>query len=120
MATGNPLLRRGLLFVLSSPSGAGKSTIARMILEADDGIGLSVSATTRPIRPGERVRLLVLGVVGAAVFMRLGEPIWYHQDWGHAIYLFVADSVAMIVAGLVILKLLPRQGVAAQPTTTAP
>ena len=54
MATGNPLLRRGLLFVLSSPSGAGKSTIARMILEADDGIGLSVSATTRPIRPGER------------------------------------------------------------------
>ena len=53
MATVNPLKRRGLLFVLSSPSGAGKSTIAKMILEADDGIGLSVSATTRPIRPGE-------------------------------------------------------------------
>ncbi len=46
--------RRGLLYVLSSPSGAGKSTIARMILAADDGIGLSVSATTRPIRPGEQ------------------------------------------------------------------
>jgi guanylate kinase len=45
--------RRGLLFVLSSPSGAGKSTIARMLLAEDDGIGLSVSATTRPIRPGE-------------------------------------------------------------------
>jgi guanylate kinase len=53
MATVNPLKRRGLLFVLSSPSGAGKSTIARMILQSDDGIGLSVSATTRPIRPGE-------------------------------------------------------------------
>jgi guanylate kinase len=53
MATVNPLKRRGLLFVLSSPSGAGKSTIARMILGSDDGIGLSVSATTRPIRPGE-------------------------------------------------------------------
>lgn len=53
MATGNPLQRRGLLFVLSSPSGAGKSTIARMLLTQDDGIGLSVSATTRPIRPGE-------------------------------------------------------------------
>jgi guanylate kinase len=53
MATGNPLQRRGLLFILSSPSGAGKSTIARMILGSDDGIGLSVSATTRPIRPGE-------------------------------------------------------------------
>jgi len=46
--------RRGLLFVLSSPSGAGKSTIARMLLETDEGIAMSVSATTRPIRPGEK------------------------------------------------------------------
>jgi guanylate kinase len=45
--------RRGLLFVLSSPSGAGKSTIARMLLAEDDGIAMSVSATTRPIRAGE-------------------------------------------------------------------
>ena len=45
--------RRGLLYVLSSPSGAGKSTIARMLLAEDDGIAMSVSATTRPIRPGE-------------------------------------------------------------------
>jgi guanylate kinase len=45
--------RRGLLFVLSSPSGAGKSTIARMLLAEDDGIAMSVSATTRPPRPGE-------------------------------------------------------------------
>jgi guanylate kinase len=45
--------RRGLLFVLSSPSGAGKSTIARMLLGSDDGIAMSVSATTRPRRPGE-------------------------------------------------------------------
>ena len=64
---------------------------------------------------GERVRLLVLGVVGAAVFMRLGDPIWFHQDWGNAIYLFIADCVSLIVAGLVILKLLPRQGLAARP-----
>lgn len=47
------LKRRGLLFVLSSPSGAGKSTIARMLLAADERIAMSVSATTRPIRPGE-------------------------------------------------------------------
>lgn len=46
--------RRGLLYVLSSPSGAGKSTIARMLLASDDGVAMSVSATTRPIRPGER------------------------------------------------------------------
>ena len=53
MATGNPLLRRGLLFILSSPSGAGKTTMSKLLLERDDGIGLSVSATTRPIREGE-------------------------------------------------------------------
>ena len=45
--------RRGLLFVLSSPSGAGKSTISRMLLEAETGLRMSVSATTRSIRPGE-------------------------------------------------------------------
>jgi guanylate kinase len=47
------LSRRGVLFVLSSPSGAGKSTIARMLLEADPAIAMSVSVTTRPKRPGE-------------------------------------------------------------------
>src|SRR5579875_1474498 len=46
--------RRGLLIVLSSPSGAGKSTISRMLLEADREVTISVSATTRPKRPGER------------------------------------------------------------------
>jgi len=53
MADPIKLERRGLLYVLSSPSGAGKSTIARMLLEADSEIAPSVSATTRPIRPGE-------------------------------------------------------------------
>lgn len=48
-----PRRRRGLLVVLSSPSGAGKSTISRMLLDADQHITLSVSATTRPKRPGE-------------------------------------------------------------------
>ena len=47
------LSRRGVLFVLSSPSGAGKSTIARMLLAADPAIEMSVSVTTRPMRPGE-------------------------------------------------------------------
>ena len=45
--------RRGLLVVLSSPSGAGKTTISRMLLESDPDMTISVSATTRPKRPGE-------------------------------------------------------------------
>jgi guanylate kinase len=47
------LSRRGLLIVLSSPSGAGKSTLSRMLMDADPEITMSVSATTRPKRPGE-------------------------------------------------------------------
>ncbi|PTM98801.1 guanylate kinase [Mycoplana dimorpha] len=45
--------RRGLMLVISSPSGAGKSTIARNLLEADSGISLSISVTTRQRRPSE-------------------------------------------------------------------
>jgi guanylate kinase len=45
--------RRGLLIVLSSPSGAGKSTISRMLLDSDGEVTMSVSATTRPKRTGE-------------------------------------------------------------------
>ena len=46
--------RRGLLIILSSPSGAGKSTLSRRLLEFDPDVRFSVSATTRPPRPGEQ------------------------------------------------------------------
>ena len=46
--------RRGLLIILSSPSGAGKSTLSRRLLEADPEVRFSISATTRPPRPGEQ------------------------------------------------------------------
>jgi guanylate kinase len=52
-AAGAPIKRRGLMLVLSSPSGAGKTTIARRLLEAEPDLVLSVSVTTRPSRPGE-------------------------------------------------------------------
>jgi guanylate kinase len=45
--------RRGLMFVLSSPSGAGKTTLSRMLIAETPGLQMSVSATTRPMRPGE-------------------------------------------------------------------
>lgn len=54
MADQDSLLRRGVMFILSSPSGAGKTTIARKLLAEEAGsLKLSVSVTTRPIRPGE-------------------------------------------------------------------
>ncbi|WP_295559226.1 guanylate kinase [uncultured Hyphomicrobium sp.] len=54
MTSENPKIeRRGLLLVLSSPSGAGKTSLARALLDADSGISLSVSVTTRKPRPGE-------------------------------------------------------------------
>jgi len=46
--------RRGLMLVLSSPSGAGKTTLTRKLLDEDKSVALSVSVTTRKIRPGEK------------------------------------------------------------------
>jgi guanylate kinase len=51
--TASTIRRRGFLVVLSSPSGAGKTTITRRLLERDPSLSLSVSVTTRPRRPGE-------------------------------------------------------------------
>jgi guanylate kinase len=48
------IARRGLLYIISSPSGAGKTTLARRLLAADCNLIMSVSVTTRPPRPGER------------------------------------------------------------------
>ncbi len=47
------IARRGLLFVMSSPSGAGKTTLSRKLLAADNNIAMSISVTTRKPRPGE-------------------------------------------------------------------
>ena len=55
-STGSPgagIARRGLMLVLSSPSGAGKTALSRRLLAADPMIDLSVSVTTRKQRPGE-------------------------------------------------------------------
>ncbi len=77
--------RRGLLIVLSSPSGAGKSTIARMLLNADSDVTMSISATTRPKRPGE-VEGEDYPFVDAAEFDRLvaaGEFVEWAPVFGY-------------------------------------
>ena len=56
-----------------------------------------------------RARLAVIGAVAASAYMHLSEPIYYHHDWPHFIYLFVADALALAAAGLIISRwFLPR------------
>jgi len=53
LARAAPWRRGGVLLVLSSPSGGGKTSLARRLVEGDPSLALSISATTRPRRPGE-------------------------------------------------------------------
>jgi guanylate kinase len=95
------LHRRGLMFILSSPSGAGKTTIARRILAEDGHIRLSVSYTTRPIRPGE-VHGRDYFFVGADEFARKvedGEFIEWAEVFGHLYGTPKAEIKAGLKAG---------------------
>ena len=77
--------RRGLMLVLSSPSGAGKTTISRRLLEGEPSLAMSVSATTRPKRPGERDGV-DYHFVDAATFDRMikqGEFLEHAQVFDH-------------------------------------
>jgi guanylate kinase len=77
----NALKRRGLMFVLSSPSGAGKTTISRMLLSSDPAIKLSVSVTTRPPRPGEIDGVHYHFVDNAGFDRMVAEDDFY--EWAH-------------------------------------
>jgi len=104
--------RRGLLFVLSSPSGAGKSTIARMLLASDDGVALSVSATTRPIRPGERDGVHY-HFVDDSEFDRMvanGEFLEWAHVFGHRYGTLKREVMKVIEAGRDVLLDIDWQG----------
>jgi guanylate kinase len=90
MASGAPrqkeaIARRGLMLVLSSPSGAGKTTLSRMLLDADRTVALSVSVTTRKQRPGE-IDSRDYHFIDAARFdamVKNGELLEWAQVFGH-------------------------------------
>ncbi|SMF70116.1 hypothetical protein [Allosphingosinicella indica] len=76
-------------------------------------IGLALAAAGERIGDfGTRARIVILFALGASAYMHLGEPIWYHHDWGHFTYLFIADAAALIAGGLVLARwFLPRPAV---------
>ena len=94
----NALHRRGLMLILSSPSGAGKTTISRMLLERDPEIALSVSATTRPMRPGE-VDGVHYHFVDQAEFGRMVEADEFYE-WATVFGHSYGTPKAQIRAGL--------------------
>jgi guanylate kinase len=96
--TADTLHRRGLMFILSSPSGAGKTTIARMLLAQDDEIAMSVSVTTRPPRPGE-VDGKDYHFISQAEFDRMAEDSALYE-WAHVFGHSYGTPKAQIRAGL--------------------
>jgi hypothetical protein len=68
---------------------------------------------------GSRARVAVILAVAAAALCHLKEPLFYHHDWGNSIYAFVADSLALAAAGLIIARwFLPKGD--SSPAATAP
>ena len=62
---------------------------------------------------GSRARVAVLIAIAATGYNHLGEPIYWHHDWTHFIYLFVADATALAAAGIIVAWFLPRARAAA-------
>jgi len=98
MPSAGTLERRGLMFILSSPSGAGKTTISRRLLAHDGHIRMSVSATTRPMRPGE-VDGRDYHFVSQAKFDRMAESGEF-LEWAHVFGHSYGTPRAEVAAGL--------------------
>lgn len=96
--TADTLQRRGLMFILSSPSGAGKTTLSRMLLTKDDEIKLSVSATTRPPRPGEVDGVHYHFVTPEQFDLMVEEDDFY--EWAHVFGHRYGTPKGLIRAGL--------------------
>ncbi|MEW6267884.1 MAG: guanylate kinase [Thermodesulfobacteriota bacterium] len=109
---GNGRSRRGILFVVSAPSGGGKTTLVNAALAADPGLSLSVSYTTRPPRAGEESGRDYF-FVDPGEFARLrdaGEFVEWAEVFDHAYATPRAPLDAAISAGRDVLLDVDIQG----------
>jgi guanylate kinase len=104
--------RRGVMLVLSSPSGAGKTTLSRQLLDNDSQIQLSVSCTTRTKRPGEKdgVDYKFLDTASFRGMVDRGEFLEYAQVFGNYYGTPRAPVEAALTAGKDVLFDIDWQG----------
>ena len=104
--------RRGLMLVLSSPSGAGKTTISRELLDGDDNLTLSVSVTTRKSRPGERdgVDYRFIGRAQFDAMAAAGDLLEHAEVFGNGYGTPRAEVEAALAAGRDVLFDIDWQG----------
>lgn len=69
---------------------------------------------------GSRARLVILFSIAASAYLNLGEPIWYHHDWGHFIYRFIVDALTLAAGGLIIARWFLPHAKAAAPADAPP
>lgn len=105
-------MRRGILIILSSPSGAGKSTLSRRLLELDPEVRFSISATTRPPRPGERdgVEYLFKQRPEFEAMVQAGQMLEHAEVFGNLYGTPRAPVEAAVASGLDVLFDVDWQG----------
>ncbi|GGF25208.1 guanylate kinase [Aliidongia dinghuensis] len=104
--------RRGFIIVLSSPSGAGKTTLTRKLLESDPSLALSISVTTRPRRPNEidGVHYHFISQARFAEMVAAGDLLEYATVFGNSYGTPREPVERELTAGRVIVSDLDWQG----------
>lgn len=82
-------------------------------------VGLLIAFALAVVAPrlpafADRARLVIVAATAILAWTHLGQPLFNHAPWGHFIYLFVSDLIGFIACGLIVAKMLPVRGLAAE------
>ena len=106
-------------FAANDPTTLGFGLVFNFIVALLIGAALIGIDRRVPDLPS-RARVAVIIAVASSAFVHIGEPIYWHHDWGHFVYLFIADSLMLAAAGLILAWFLPSAPAAAAPPAEAP